>query len=216
MMTIHVSDSVTPDLKAKIEKLSNPRPLMAAAGKSLETALKTHFNVKNSKPNKREWPSQNFWAQIAKATSLSSVMPTTATVTVADERINPHVYGGEIKPKSAKMLAIPARQEAAGIRPSSGQIPGLHVIVLQGARGSIAALVQRDMTSIRIGKDTRKGRDGQQRVSNKGEQGGGVFYWLVPSVTIPRDPDALPSDETLNRAVGATVTEWCAVNLKGS
>lgn len=210
-LTVQVRDTATPALKEALAKLQNRQPLLAVLGRGLEKDLKEHFTAKNARGNKRGWPKQNFWNRIRSATAFTGATNDTATVAIADPAINAHYYGGVIKPKEAKFLAIPAREEAYGIRPSSGLIPGLRFVPTAGG----GMLVQRDLSTFKLVKDRRKGREGQQRVRQTGEAGGGVFYWLKRSVTIPKDPDALPQPATLQEKLQTRLADWLNRNILG-
>jgi hypothetical protein len=210
-LTVQVRDTATPAIKRALETLSNPVALMKVLGKGLETDLRAHFAAKNKQPNKRNWPKQNFWAQIRSATNFTGATNDQATVTVADPRINPHVHGGVVRPKDAKLLAIPVRREAYGVRPSSGLIPGLKLVVFPK---SGPALVQVPLTQIKFTKDRRKGREGLLRAKATAKRTiARIMYLLRPSVRIPKDPTALPSDAVLQDKLGQRAEAWLQRNV---
>jgi hypothetical protein len=212
-LNVQLSDTASPALKTALSKLSSPQPLLAVLGRGLESDLKAHFAAKNQKPNKRGWTKQNFWDRIRNATAFTGATATEATVVIADPAINPHFYGGPIYPTGGKkFLAIPAREEAYGIRPSSGLIPGLRFVPTRNG----GMLVQAPVSTFRFVGDKRKGREGMKRSKMVNtHDGGGVFYFLKRSVTIPKDPDALPSREVLQQKMNERATGWAARHLTG-
>lgn len=212
LLQVEISDTATPLLARLSAALAHRQPVHAVMGERVEGELKAHFAARNQEPNQRGWPKQNFWARIRNATALTSATDEGATVTIADPAINQKVYGGTIRPKEAKFLAIPARQEAYGVMPKSGLIPALRFAVLP--RGG-PVLIQAEHTAIKISKDRRKGREGQQRVKSLGERGGGVFYWLRRSVTQAADPRALPERGQLLTAALESAENWARRQLGG-
>jgi len=212
-LSVQVRDTASPALREALANLTHRQPLLAALGRGLEADLRAHFAAKDARGNRRGWPRQHFWARIRNATVFTGATNDAATVSIADPAIHAHYYGGTIRPKEAKFLAIPARAEAYGIRPSSGLIPGLRFVPTRAG----GMLVQRDFTALRIVKDSRKGREGQLRAKSLGEQGGGVFYWLKRFVTVPKDPDALPRPSVLQEKLMARAAEWLRRHvLKGT
>jgi hypothetical protein len=203
-LSVQLRDSATPALRHALARLTHRQPLLTVLGKGLETDLKEHFRQRNTEPNKRRWPKQNFWNRIRNATLFTRATHDTATVTIADPAINPHVFGGTITPKESKFLAIPARAEAYGIRPKSGLIPGLGFAVLP--RGG-PVLIQRAFTPIKL-----VGRAGsaRRRFRPRGPETPGslVWYWLRRSVRIPRDPRALPATATLQDRLSDRLERW--------
>lgn len=170
-----IKDTATPALRVMISR--SGRPLLAALGKRLEVTLRQYFKVRGQRPHKRGWPKQHFWdRRIRNATALASVTETNATVNIADPAFNTHYFGGVIRPKEKEMLAIPLRAEAYGIQPSSGLIPGLFVIRRKGRKNAFLAV---------------RDEDGALR----------LYYLLTKSVTVPRDPEALPPDRDINAAL---------------
>lgn len=91
-------------------------------------------------------------------------------------------YGGRVRPKKAKYLAIAARAEAYGKSPR--QFADLRFIV--GEHG--AMLIQNEQTVL----VRRKGGKRKGEVKETKEVGGGVMFWLVRSATINPNEDVFP------------------------
>lgn len=181
---VKIQDTVTPDMRRKIALLKNKRPLLAVAGKGLEADLRAHFLEKNSQPNKMGWAKSNFWNQIRNATALKHYDDRQATVAVADPRLATHVYGATIRPKEARMLAIPVHPSAKGIMPKSGLIKGLF---RPKGRWFLAIL------------------DANKKLR--------VMYALKKQVTVPKMPDALPPLARLKASTGRRITAWLDRNF---
>jgi hypothetical protein len=169
------------------------KPLNAALGKRLEIGLRGHFAARDAGGNRNNWPSQHFWDRIRKATAFAGADDKSARVVISDAAINQKIFGGTITPKEGKYLAIPAIAEAYGKSPRIFDF--LHF--QRGSRGG-GALVENEFTQIKIG---RKKKDGTRTVSNVGERGGRVWYWLVKSVTQDADANALPSAAVIGAAL---------------
>jgi hypothetical protein len=156
--------------------------LMQELGMTHEGTLHDHFRRKGQQPNKRGWAKQNFWGgRILNATAYSGATQDTATVTIADPAFRTHLEGAKISARRTKFLAIPMREEAYGVRPSSGIIADLFFIRSKKAGGFLAR-----------------------------EEGGAlrIYYRLLQSVTIPKDPEALPSDSESMSQLIATAEDF--------
>ncbi|MCA1660114.1 MAG: hypothetical protein LC642_06225 [Verrucomicrobiaceae bacterium] len=195
---VTVSGGANYSLGKIADGLTNRRPLNAAIGKRGEVELREHFLERNQEPNKKGWPSQDFWGRIRKSTSLASVDQSGATIAIGDPAIAQKIYGGEITPKEGKYLTLPAIAEAAGR--SARTFNNLEPLVrwINGSRRAIA-LVERAASEIKYG---RARKDGSRSVTHTASRlGGKVFYWLVEKVRQKKDPRALPSREKMEGAL---------------
>ena len=186
-MSIHVDVKIVSDtatasltvLNATLRPGPARRAFMGVLGRTAEKELRAHFrDAQANKPNKQGWKRQNFWSRIRTATAYDSARTTddSAVVTISDPAIRIHVYGGIINRRD-KSLAIPLQPEAYGVRPSSGIIPGLFFI-----------------------PSKRSGNVTGWLAAKRGEET--VFYYrLQKSVTIRRDPTALPPAERTGAAL---------------
>ena len=166
------------------------RGLMKVVGVEAEQQLRAWFFKRDAEsPNKMGWPRQHFWARIGKRTAFDPAKTTenTATVVVSDPALAAKVNGATIKPIAPhKALAIPMTAAAYGVLPRSGLIPGLFVWRRPGdlADDGAAFLVAREGTGL-------------------------VFYYrLVPEVTVPKDPQALPPKEQLGAALSLVADDF--------
>lgn len=187
-IVLDIDDRATPRLAKRMALLARPRPILAAAGKAVEVALKEHFARKEAQPNKMGWPKTHFWGRrIRPATQLVRASDTEAVVSVSDPALAMRLRGGTIRPKEGKYLAIPARAEAYGRSPKT--FDDLHFVPTGNGRGYLARNLQ---TSARIGKDGK--------VRRGGLSGGEAMYWLVRHVRQQADPSALPRHRDLEAA----------------
>lgn len=186
------TDHATPALASLAAQMTHLRPLHAAMGKRAEIELRDHFQTRDAEPNKMGWASLHFWGRMRKATALGRVDDAGATVVISDPAMNQKVFGGTITAKEGKFLSIPARQEAYGRSPR--MFSDLHFVALSGGRGMLVQHYSTALTYFKRGK-----KEGQ--IKSKTEQGGGVFYWLVKSVTQTADERALPEAEGFRAAL---------------
>ncbi len=180
--------------------LTKRRELNEALAIRLRREMKEHFAIKNREPNKMNAPKSNFWNQVADATDIGEVTDSGATVTVAEERFNIQLFGGTIFPKKAKALTIPLVVEARGESVASYKlktgkrlfgIPGRNALFQKADRGGA--------TESRV--NFTRGRDRSFGVKLGARQPLRAIFALAKSATIRKDPTALPSGETLLKAL---------------
>jgi hypothetical protein len=175
-----LSDTATQTLQALRNAVApgRRRGFISVVGRRGESFYRAWFRRREREsPNRRGWPRQHFWARIEGATAYdaSRSNENEAVVVVSDQAINAKVYGGTWGAKQAKMLAIPLRPEAYGVRPSAGTIAG--IFFRRSSAGNGGYLVRREGKKL-------------------------VAYWrLVPRVTVAADPQALPPAENAADAI---------------
>lgn len=179
--TAKYRDLATPKLKAMLASLApaQRRAMLGRLGKELELQLKKHFAARDQdSPNQRGFPRSHWWTREVRAnTALRAFDAGSATVGIASAPFALRLTGGTIRPgPGRRLLSLPLRAEAYGVYPRAGTIPGLFFKQLTGGRMYLAA------------------RDGQALR---------VYWRLVPAVTIPADPRALPPAEQLRAALEA-------------
>jgi hypothetical protein len=177
------------------DSLASPdkrRALMEVVGGRAELELRTWFFKRDaSSPNKMGWPRQHFWERIGKRTAFDPAKTTEdrATVVVSDPALAAKIHGatihatGAISPvtgKPTQNVSIPMQGAVYGRWPRGMPVPGLFFIRKKGGDGGF--LVTRD------------------------EKDGPLTFWyrLVPEVTVPKDPEALPPTDQLGAALGAS------------
>lgn len=195
-IVLKVDDHASPVLNQAREMLApgKRRGLMAVIGRKGQEVYRRHFRARDAENrNKQGWPRQHVWASIARATAYDPSQTTDdrAVVVVSSPILSAKVAGAVIRPTNGRrMLAIPMRAEAYGVMPSSGIIPGLRLL---GGRGGALYLGKRE--------------DGGFRNL--------VFYYrLVPRVTIPADPRALPPADQVGQALAETAISYVGRALR--
>lgn len=188
-LDINTFDDASPQFRAAMEKIGSDR-LMRIAGKRLEVELRRHFRTLDGRGNKRGWPSRHTWQRIGRATALESVSQAHATVAIADPAYNMKVYGGEVTPKRAKRLAMPATAAAyAAGSPREGAAPELDI-------------------SFEKNPETGKMQMALVVKSTDKTQPNTVWYWLIRKATIPAEADALPPKSELESAISESVESF--------
>lgn len=179
-----IKDTATPELKRLINLATPPRLILIRLGKRLEIVLRKYFALKGQTPNRHNWPRQHFWdRRIRNATAFAYANDREAVVNISDPAFLTHYRGATIRPREKQALAIPLQAAAYGKQPSSGLIPGL--FLLRTKKGAYLVAYG----------DLFGRKSGASRATLH-------FYWkLMRSVTVPRDPNALPPDREIEAAL---------------
>lgn len=208
-LTIQVTDTATPFLRAAIARLQRPRPLLEAAGKALANRLKDHFKARQAAGNKHGWPSRRFWygvgGSVANATALTEVTDRSATVTVADYRFAHKVTGGPIAPKRAAALTIPLTAKAYALG-GKGTVRELlpQAFVLRTKKGAYLVTNEQE----RKGRNVAGMRGKVARIRLQ------FWFKLVKGVMQAPDPNALPPAAEMEGAVEAAARKVLPQLLK--
>lgn len=113
-ISVSITDNLTPELQRMARGLKNKRPLMYAAGKAAERAIKEYYL--GLPANRYGFPSRGFWrAQGADKTRLASFDEGQATVVVDSVEMGHKYFGGPVEPKRATYLTIPLNAAAYAI-----------------------------------------------------------------------------------------------------
>ena len=174
-----------PDLSAWRETVA-PERLHAVLGRAYANLLQEHFRTRNAQPNAKGFPRTNFWSDVAKRTGFDSADADGATVVIADPRFALRLFGGVVRPRSAKSLALPLVPEAAGRSPREFA----DLFVLRSRILGRAFLATRESS-------------GALR----------LLYLLAPSTNHTADPAALPDDARTSAALTATAESFLRRNL---
>ena len=201
-------DQAKDAVRSLSEKLSSMR-LKNTIGGSARNKVAEHLTVMDAeRSNKMGAPRSHFFADAARSTQYS-IEADGVYVGIFKRGMRQRYEGGTIRPNNGKYLTLPACSEAYGKRARVFD----DLEVLFGRRGPYA-LAQRAGTSISFVKDQRKGRKGKQRVK-RGADRGGIFYWLVKSVTQHPDPTVLPTEEDLKAHIGQDLQKLLTVEGRG-
>ena len=175
-----------PEIELDEKQLEAAHRVMA---RGVEVLIEDHFRVRDQTPNALGGQRTNFWAQLAGATSVTSASSTGATVTVADERFALKVHGGTVRPKNAKALTIPIHPAAHGKRASQLNV---ELFIVRTSTNAFLA----------------------------GKSGSGdeltFYYVLKDSVTHDPDPEALPTDDEVERTMERSFERWLDLESRES
>jgi hypothetical protein len=106
-----IRDDMSPSIK-KVLTETKPEKVTSVMAKEGKKLTQRHLLAKGT--NKRGWPTTNFWARAAKATSAVSNQAA-AIVRITQIGVAQRYYGGPIVPRPPrKMLTIPIGPEAYG------------------------------------------------------------------------------------------------------
>ncbi|HEY1791560.1 MAG TPA: hypothetical protein VGG34_01465 [Opitutaceae bacterium] len=191
-------DEATRDLAVLYSGLGTPEArvaLMNVVGVRADKELRAWWTRRDANsPNKHGWtPRQHFWARIVKATAFdpSKTTEATATVVVSEPALSAKIYGATIKPTGAvspktgrptQNISIPMVGAAYGLWPRGNPTPGLFFIKKTHGNGGFLVA-----------------RDGKGLI---------FFYRLLPEVTVPKDPQALPPADQLGAALADTANDF--------
>jgi hypothetical protein len=160
-------------------------------GRAIATLIRRHLRrLDAERANKLGGQRTHFYAQAA--ASVQNPRPRGSTgVSVAINHIGiaQRFFGGEIVPKLAHWLSIPARSEAYGTR--AREHANLAFVLIRGRTsdfGGPLAMLQ--------------------------EPEGGVFFWLVKRVVQQADPTVLPTNDKLMAAALDAGEEYVGLLLE--
>jgi hypothetical protein len=193
---VTIQDHASPAIRAMAARLT-PRRLAAAVGPACARATRRHLAGLPS--NRQGWPTTFFWQRAAKATHWAAE-PEGAVISISQVGVRQRFQGGRIRAVNRKFLSIPAVAEAYGR--TAAEFPNLRFAVL---RPGGPALVETAASEIRIGP---RRKDGSRSVTHTALRlGGGVVFWLRPSVMQAGNPDVIPSRAVLLGVAAEAILE---------
>jgi hypothetical protein len=198
-------------------ELENPRELNAALGERLTDELRQHFAKKNLEPNKWNAEKTNFWNKVADATRVKEVTAAGVTVQVAEQRFNIHLFGGTIFPKTARSLTIPVIREARGMSVASyRRETGKRLFRIRGRDMLFEKAEEGQASESRVNATRTRGRGRTLGMRLAARQGIRAVFALKKSVRIDKDPEALPGEEALLKALQEEADDYIAsITQKG-
>jgi hypothetical protein len=195
-LAITVTDRATPWLNYLAKHLAEPEVQHAVGGEVTRLLLDHLTALDSERPNALGGKRTHFYARAGKATSYA-VHKNGVTVSVNQTGIAQRYFGGTIEPgPGKKYLTIPARAEAHGRR--AGEFNNLEVLF---GRNGPYALAERAHGKLSWRTRSKKvdGKRVREKVISGGTlmDGGGIFFWLVKSVTQEPDPSVLPDESAI-------------------
>lgn len=213
-ITIHADTADTKAFLVRITgQLQSRRSLHAALGNRLADALQDHFRARNAEPNRMQAPKTNYWNQLAEATQVTSVTDEQAVVSIADARFRIQLFGGTIRPTGGRrFLTIPLVPQARGRRVAEYEKATGHKLFRLPNTG---VLVERtdmngspDRFAARRTTGVIRGKTGFRTIGIGGGSLLRTVYALKTSVTVPRDPEAMPAQTELVAALQDEANDW--------
>jgi hypothetical protein len=114
-------------------------------------------------------------------------------------------FGGEIRPREAKMLTIPANPDTYGRR--AREIAGLEIGRVDVGGGQTMLALVESSSGARIERRTKKGKVTTKRLRGVSEAQG-VAFWLVRRAVISAHPGNLPSNDKMREAMNHHVRRY--------
>lgn len=136
------NDSFPPSITAKFFDASVPVTIRTAACRAIAWAMygtcRRHFEMRDREGNKNGWPRTHFWRRVVSAAASASISSgRSASVTVFSpefaRKVRPR---NPMRPRHAKMLAIPLTAEAAGYGGPRNYSGGERLFVFTSKRGN--------------------------------------------------------------------------------
>jgi len=188
--TVQVADTTSAQLSQVTEAFGSGR-VNAWLTQDLIELTKSHL-VALAGARHRSAAPVNFYGRASSAVSgVANALG--ITISIRHQGLAQRFFGGTINPVTGKYLAIPAREEACGVRPR--QYPENLVPLYSRAQRRVIALVQAEDTERVITKGKNKGQLTRAPKDKAAAHGlGAVVYWLVRSVTQQPDPSVLPTE----------------------
>ena len=174
MLSIKLNkDEVTPHLRKLLKQTKANGPLGRVLGRAAGNVLKAHFRARNSKQsNKLGGKRTNFWSRVAQSVQTAKMERAKIVVPINHPAINQKVFGGTIRARKGKNISIPIHKDAHGKSPRVFS----NLIFAISSRGN--KLLGAKVAGVMI-----------------------WYYVLKKSVTQSADPDALPTDAEVGKAM---------------
>lgn len=219
-LSVRILDGASAALDA-LRGAIDRRTYIPAVGEAGKRVLLEHFSRRNQDPAAHRTGAgfgvsggSGLYAQFARSTSWS-VAAAGVTLSVGHVAARQRLLGGTIDPVHGNYLTIPARGESYGKRAREF---GQSLVVLFGRNGPYALAAKTDFQRAKkSGKNA-----GQLQRAKKGESAthgqGGVYYWLVRSVTQVGDPDVLPPEagpSSISAGISEQLRTWCDHAVRG-
>jgi len=204
-------DTATPVVRNLLKNLTKPSRLHRVMAEGVIARLEAHFVERALEGNKRGWPTRRTWLRIRDATGIARANNDGATISISSGVMRQKYYGSEelgpILPKDGTRLALPATAAAyAAGSPREGKTPALKAMLAFNSeinRWMLALVNAEDQAGMKQVKDRRKGHQGEMRWVRDPKSPAGVWYWLARKAFVPRDPNALPTEDVMKAHAAA-------------
>jgi hypothetical protein len=196
-LTVTIDDGgLQRQLEAFTAALKNPRPMLAVLGRELANFLKLHFRTKDkaepSTLGQAAGRRSHFWLQIGRSVQNPEVGESQVSVAISDPRFAQKLYGGTIRAKRVRNLAIPLIPQAYQRAPAVFERETGRNLFFLKARSGAGLLAYQD----------------------PGRKFPVAAYLLTPSVNQKPTPGALPEDKVIADRLETKATEYVDRKLK--
>jgi hypothetical protein len=218
-MSVSVNDNATPALNRVGAFLASDAARTIVGG-SASNAVKGYLDdLEDNRPNQLGGARTHYWSSARQSTSFS-LDSDGATVSISRIGMKLHYHGGTVTAgkgissfsgKPTRYLAIPARAEAHGRKPSD-----FHDLIPLWGRNGPYALARSVSTMIATTRSRAKNAASRPFLVKRGsEQGGEVMFWLKESVTLQPDPTVIPDGDEISSTVQDDLAYAIARRFKG-
>jgi hypothetical protein len=194
MLTIRITkDEITPDLRRILKSVQPGGALGKVLGRAAANELRKHFRELNAKrPNKLGGKRSNFYSRVAESVQNPQTVAGGITVAISHPHIAQRLYGGTIRPRNVKAIAVPHHASAYGVYPRI--YPGTLAFIPLRRGQTKGVLVEGQERTITRGKN----KGGKRTVP---KPGGAVIYSLHGAITQRADPSVLPTTDRMGAAL---------------
>lgn len=199
VMRVNVTDYTQRKIRRAVSSPEGIEASVKTGAVAVASLVREHLLAKDaSEPNRfvREQGGTrraHFWRRMANSIQPVLVNPgrKSYTIQIRDRRFNQKVYGGPIRPKKAKALAIPVHKDAYMMGPREFSTrTGVQLFILK-TQGGKAFLAGKTTQGNRGRRDRRRGATSAPIT---------LFYMLSFGVNQKPWPDTLPTKEEIQRA----------------
>jgi len=196
MITLRITrDDITPDLRRILKSVEPGGALGKVLGRAAANALKHHFRELNTaRPNKLGGSRSHFWNAVAASVQNPRAVSGGITVAISHPHIAQRLFGGTIRPRKKKAIAIPVHASGYGVYPRI--YPGTLAFIPDRSGRNKGYLVEGEEFTLQRGK--RKGEK-----SKRPKPGGALIYVLKGAVSQAADPTVLPPPAIIRQALTA-------------
>ena len=183
-LTINVDISHAAATLARTNTALNSSDLHEVAAASVSKLLRQHFITRNARSS-----TSNYWSHAGESVRHVSDIAS-GTVIVGKEGVGWHRYGGTIRAKPGKALAIPLRAALKGVWPSEKFTQKNDAFIWR--------------------------RKGKVFLASKEGKALRIHYILLKSVSKRADPTILPTDASISEAAATAITQLIQLAIQRS
>ncbi len=183
MITIRLTrDEITPDLRRILKSVQPGGALAKVLGRTGANELRRHFRKLNAKrPNRLGGTRSNFYSRVAESVQAPVSDAAGIRIAISHAHIAQRLFGGPIRARNRKMIAIPIDPRGYGVYPRI--YPGTLAYLPSKSGGGV--LVEAEERTITRGKN----KGGKRKVP---KPGGVAIHALKGAITQRAAPPSSP------------------------